>query len=105
GFDFEEDDSMTQFIARSLGDGRSLHRAEYERTFGRAIDTDFGPLLDRLRHAALIDDDGATLVLAERGKLVYDLVTLAFYPERARAWLAGRESRAAFVSVTGASGG
>ena len=100
-FDFEEDDLMTQFIARSLGDGKPLHRAEYERVFGRSIDSDFGVLLDRLRRAALIDDDGATLLLAERGKLVYDLVTLAFYPERARAWLSGRESRAAFVSVTG----
>ena len=91
---------MTQFIARSLGDGKPLHRAEYERVFERRIDADFGALLDRLRQAALLDDDGVTLELTERGRLVYDLVTLAFYPERARAWLAGREERAAFVSLT-----
>ena len=41
-----------------------------------------------------------SLVLTDRGKLVYDLVTLAFYPKRAREWLAAHESGAAFVSQT-----
>jgi oxygen-independent coproporphyrinogen III oxidase len=96
---FHEEDLMTQFVARSLGDGKPLRRADYERTFGHAIDTDFGALLDRLRRAALLEDDGHTLALSERGKLVYDLVMLAFYPEWARAWLTEREDRASFVSV------
>jgi oxygen-independent coproporphyrinogen-3 oxidase len=102
-FPFTEEDLITQFIARSLGDGQPLHRAEYERIFERTIDEDFGPLLDRLRRAALVADDGRTLVLADRGKLVYDIVTLAFYPEQARAWLMGREDRASLVTVTGPS--
>jgi hypothetical protein len=34
---------------------------------------------------------------------VYDIVTLAFYPEQARAWLMGREDRASLVTVTGPS--
>lgn len=98
-FVFADDDRMTQLVARSLGDGKPLHRAEYERTFARPIDRDFGTLLKRLRRGGLIDDDGHTLALTEQGKLVYDLVTLAFYPERARAWLAEREDRASLVTV------
>ena len=100
-FDFEHDDLMTQFISRSLGDGKPLERSQYEHTIGRPIDDDFGPLLERLRRAELVDDDGTTLLLTERGKLVYDLVMLAFYPERIRDWLAGKESRASFVSIIG----
>ena len=97
-FRFDDDDRRTQFVARSLGDGNPLVRSEYEGTFGRSVDDDFGEVLDRLRHGGLVDDDGEVIVLAERGKLVYDLVTLAFYPERARKWLEAHESGAAFVS-------
>jgi antitoxin (DNA-binding transcriptional repressor) of toxin-antitoxin stability system len=85
-------------VARSLGDGKPLVRTDYEATFGHAVDDDFGDVLDRLRAGRLIDDDGAAVVLTERGKLVYDLVTLAFYPQRAREWLTAHESGAAFVS-------
>ena len=99
-FRFEEEDRMTQFVARSLGDGHPLVRAGYEATFGRAVDDDFGAVLDRLRTGGLVDDDGESLVLSERGKLVYDLVTLAFYPQRAREWLSAHEPGAAFVSPT-----
>jgi oxygen-independent coproporphyrinogen-3 oxidase len=98
-FPMSEEDLMTQFVARSLGDGKPLVRADYERVFGRAIDDDFGEVLQRLKWASLVDDDGFLLTLSERGKLLYDLVTLAFYPARARAWLAGKESKAAFVQI------
>lgn len=98
-FRFDDDDRFTQFVARSLGDGNPLMRQEFEATFGHPIEEDFGPLLVRLKDAGLVDDDGSALVLTERGKLVYDLVTLAFYPERARAWLDAHESGAAFVSA------
>jgi oxygen-independent coproporphyrinogen-3 oxidase len=97
---FDDDDRMTQFVARSLGDGKPLVRADFEATFGRAVEDEFGDVLDLLRTGGLVDDDGAVVVLTERGKLVYDLVTLAFYPQRARVWLAARESSAAFVSAT-----
>jgi hypothetical protein len=40
--------------------------------------------------AGLVADDGGALALSELGKHLYDLVTLAFYPPRARAWLAAR---------------
>jgi oxygen-independent coproporphyrinogen-3 oxidase len=97
-FRLDEDDRKTQAIARSLGDGRPLPRADYERIFGRPIDADFGEVLASLRAGGLLEDDGATLVLSELGRLVYDLVTLAFYPRRAQEWLTRRE-RASFVQI------
>jgi len=96
-FPLAEEDRVTQFVARTIGDGKILARSHYARTFGRSIDDDFGALLDRLKSAELVEDDGERLALSELGKLVYDVVTLAFYPQRARDWLAAREGRAAFV--------
>ena len=102
-FRLDEDDRKTQAIARSLGDGKPLARAHYERIFGRPVDEDFGEVLASLRSGRLLEDDGSTLVLSELGRLVYDLVTLAFYPRRAREWLARRE-RASFVRISPAAG-
>jgi oxygen-independent coproporphyrinogen-3 oxidase len=93
-FVFLDEDRRTQFVARSLGDGLPLQRSEYERIFGRPIDDDFGPLLEALAIAGLVDDDREVVVLTERGKLVYDLITLAFYPPRAREWLESRATTA-----------
>jgi oxygen-independent coproporphyrinogen-3 oxidase len=97
-FWFDDDDRRTQFVARSLGDGNPLVRSEYGAVFGHAFEDDFGDLLGRLRVGGLVDDDGEEILLSERGKLVYDLVTLAFYPERAQQWLDSHES-AAFVAA------
>ncbi|MEO6029129.1 MAG: coproporphyrinogen-III oxidase family protein [Candidatus Binatia bacterium] len=96
-FPLAEEDRMTQFIARTIGDGKTLSRAEYAHAFGRAFDADYGELLARLTTAGLLDDDGTTIAVSELGGLLYDLVMLAFYPPRARRWLADRESRASFV--------
>jgi oxygen-independent coproporphyrinogen-3 oxidase len=96
-FPLGEEDRMTQFIARTLGDGRTLVRWQYESTFGRRIDDDFGQLLARLTSAELIEDDGEHIRLGEVGKLVYDIVMLAFYPQRARDWLAARQDRAELI--------
>lgn len=101
-FPLAEPDRVTQAIARSLGDGRPLARAHYQRLFGRPIEDDFGPLLAGLAAGGLLDDDGETLALSRTGRLVYDLVMLAFYPQRARDWLAAREPRAAFVQLPAA---
>jgi oxygen-independent coproporphyrinogen-3 oxidase len=98
-FPLDEADRMTQFVARTLGDGKTLVRDDYARTFGRPIEADFGPLLDRLHDAGLVETGGSVLALTPTGKLLYDLVTLAFYPARARAWLAEREARASFVRI------
>jgi oxygen-independent coproporphyrinogen III oxidase len=86
-----EEDRMTQFIGRSLGDGKVLSRSLYGSTFGRVLDDDYGETFGRLKKAGLIDDDGEHLTMSELGKLVYDLVTLSFYPQRAQDWLRARE--------------
>jgi oxygen-independent coproporphyrinogen-3 oxidase len=96
-FPLDEDDRKTQFIARTIGDGKTLLRAEYAHAFGRTFDADYGELLGRLTGAGLLDDHGATIALSDLGGLVYDLVMLAFYPPRAQRWLVEREGRASFV--------
>ncbi|MBT8420519.1 MAG: coproporphyrinogen III oxidase family protein [Gammaproteobacteria bacterium] len=93
-FPLAEEDRIIQFVARSIGDGTPLDRDVYSRTFGRSIDTDYREVLARLSDADLIEDDGKRIQLSETGKLVYDLVTLAFYPPRAQKWL--NEELAAF---------
>jgi oxygen-independent coproporphyrinogen-3 oxidase len=98
-FPLDEEDRRTQAVARTLGDGQKLSRAHYERIFGRSIDEDYGPVLARLDAGGLLEDDGSELSLSADGRLVYDLVTLAFYPKRARDWLASREERASFVHI------
>ncbi|MGH7898277.1 MAG: coproporphyrinogen-III oxidase family protein, partial [Candidatus Binatia bacterium] len=86
-FELDVDDRKTQYLAGSLCNALPLERSDYERTFGATVDGDFGELLDRLRRAELIDDDGTRIVLTETGKLVYDRVLLCFYPQRAKHWL------------------
>ncbi|HVN83345.1 MAG TPA: coproporphyrinogen-III oxidase family protein [Candidatus Binatia bacterium] len=94
-FPLAAEDRVTQFIARTLGDGGQLVRSHYEATFGREVDEDFGELLDRLVDADLLEDEDDRITLSESGKLLYDVVTLAFYPQRAREWLASRVGLAA----------
>ena len=96
-FRMGEADRQTQFVARSLGDGKPLERARYEATFGRSVDADFGDAIGRVVRGGLVVDDGDTLRLSESGELLYDLVTLAFYPEHARQWLIAREEQAPLV--------
>jgi oxygen-independent coproporphyrinogen-3 oxidase len=93
-FVFDEEDRRTRFVARSLGDGRALERADYARVFGRALDDDFGDAIARLRDGGLVEDDGLRVALTSTGTLVHDLVTLAFYPPRARRWLEERSRQA-----------
>jgi oxygen-independent coproporphyrinogen III oxidase len=89
-----EDDRHTLFVARTLGDGQALSRREYEAAFGHPLDADFGAVLGRLVDAELVADDGREIALTRNGRLVYDLVTLAFYPTEARDWLASRQGLA-----------
>jgi len=96
-FPMAEADRKTQFVVRSLGDGAPLPRDRYAATFGRAVDEDFGETIGRLLRGGLIIDEGTHLSLSETGRLVHDLVALAFYPDHARQWLAEREDRAALV--------
>lgn len=83
-------DLQTQFIARTLGDGKPLLLEHYAATFGRQLGDDHGETVERLLRGGLIDTDGKQIVLTETGKLFYDLVMLCFYPPQARAWLLAR---------------
>jgi oxygen-independent coproporphyrinogen III oxidase len=94
-FELSPADRKTQFVARSLGDGRPLVRAAYEAAFGTPIEVDFGEVVARLTDAGLVDDDGTALTLSQTGRLVYDRITLAFYPPEAKSWLYGRRLSAA----------
>jgi oxygen-independent coproporphyrinogen-3 oxidase len=96
-FPMTEPDRKTQFVAQSLGDGKPLGRHRYEATFGRPVDVDFGEVVPGLVRGGLLVDDGESLRLSEPGTLLHDLITLAFYPEHARKWLAEREARASLV--------
>ena len=96
-FPLAEADRKTQFVARSLGDGGSLERERYRAAFGRAVDDDYADVLPDLVRGGLVADEGARLSLSETGRLLHDLVTLAFYPPHARRWLEEREDRAPLV--------
>jgi oxygen-independent coproporphyrinogen-3 oxidase len=84
------DDLKTQFIARTLGDGNGLRLSDYASTFGNALDEDHGETVQRLLLGELLETDGEHLAMTESGKLVYDLVTLAFYPSQIKQWLLDR---------------
>ena len=81
------EDRKTQFVARSLGDGKPLARKDYEDAFGCTIDEDFGEAIERLTTNGLIQDKTTQLCLTETGKLVYDLGIVSFYPQDALEWL------------------
>jgi oxygen-independent coproporphyrinogen-3 oxidase len=80
-------DLRTQFVARTLGDGKPLARAAYEHAFGTPLEADYGDVVARLAGAGLVADRGEALELTELGRLVYDRVMLQFYPKHAIEWL------------------
>jgi oxygen-independent coproporphyrinogen III oxidase len=86
-FRLGEADLRTQFVARSLGDGKPLDRRDYQHAFGRSIEADYGEVLVRLVGAGLVSDRGDQLALSDLGRLVYDRVMLQFYPKHALDWL------------------
>ncbi len=84
------DDLRTQFVARTLGDGRGMRLAAYEATFGNPLADDHGETMERLLAGGLLETDGEYLTMSEDGKLVYDLITLSFYPGKVKKWLLDR---------------
>lgn len=89
-FPLTEEDQKTQFVARSLGDGKPLNRAAYIEAFNCAVEDDYGALLDRLHDAELVEEHEEGIVLSNTGQLIFDLITIAFYPAKAHEWLEGR---------------
>lgn len=87
------EDRKTQYIARSIGDGKPFRRDAYLTAFGTSFDEDFSSSIQRLTDNDILQDRGEDLVLTDTGKLVYDLVTVAFYPQHALDWLANKHSK------------
>jgi len=93
-FALAAEDRRLRFLGTTLGDGRPLSRSAWLDAFGMPIEAEHGPVIERLRAAELVGDAGDALVLTETGKLVHDLVTLAFYPPPTQQWLAERQEAA-----------
>ena len=88
----DESDRKAHYVARTLGDGRALDTAEYARTFGIRFEEEFSEPLDRFLAGGLVTVDGTAINLTNTGRLVYDLITEAFYPQHAQQWLAQRQN-------------
>jgi len=93
-FHLGESERKTRFIALSLGDGKPIDRQAFQESFGHSFEEEYGEPLQRLLAANLVAEDGSAIHLTETGKLVHDLVTLAFYPQHVREWLRDREDAA-----------
>jgi oxygen-independent coproporphyrinogen-3 oxidase len=91
-FVLNEEHRRTHYITRTLGSGKPLDRAHYEQRFGRRFDHDYAPILGRLIGAGLLVEEDECLTMSPSGRLVYDLVTLAFYPRELQQWLAQRHA-------------
>jgi oxygen-independent coproporphyrinogen-3 oxidase len=86
-FELGEEDRRTQFIARTLGDGKPLWRDAYRHAFGNPVESDFGAALERMFEAGLIVENDDSLSLSPIGRLAHDRVMLSFYPKHAIEWL------------------
>jgi oxygen-independent coproporphyrinogen-3 oxidase len=83
-----------RFVALTLGDGRTLSRADYQREFGTRCDDDFHAAIEQLVEAGLVREEPDEIHLTDTGKLLYDLVTRAFYPGKVRHWMDVRQDLA-----------
>ena len=84
------EDLKTQFIARTLGDGKGLDTGEYREVFHGDIRADFADVFGELAAADLIQDNQQFVMMTDTGRLLYDLVMLSFYPAHAKVWLRKR---------------
>lgn len=100
-FPLDAGGSRLRYIALTLGEGEPLDPADYTRTFGTPFEEDFATPLRLTRQAGLLAEnppttgsDTQSYVLTPEGKLVYDKVLLAFYPDEVKQWLKDREQSA-----------
>ena len=80
-----------RFITLTLGDGGDLNRTDYRKTFDCEVEDDFEDPLRVLKENDLLTEDRGQIGMTETGKLMYDLVTRAFYPESVRHWMQMRQ--------------
>ncbi|WP_372368915.1 coproporphyrinogen-III oxidase family protein [Candidatus Uabimicrobium sp. HlEnr_7] len=93
-FELGVEHQKTYFITRSLGAGKPLNYKEYHQSFDRIFKEDYEDVCQRLLKADLIFENNNTLEMTDAGKLVYDLVTLAFYPPQLQKWLEQKHAEA-----------
>ncbi len=93
-FELDEEYRKTHFLTRTLGAGKRLERRAYEQRFGNPFEDDYGPVYQRLVDADLLEESDGWIAQTATGRLVYDLVTLAFYPPRLQQWLEDRHAGA-----------
>lgn len=93
-FRLDADTRKTYHVSRTLGAGKPLNRRTYEREFGCRFDGDHGETCEHLVVAGLVSDVDDDISMTETGKLVWDLVTLAFYPRHLQEWLKERHALA-----------
>jgi oxygen-independent coproporphyrinogen-3 oxidase len=91
-FVLNDEDRRTHFITRTLGSGKPLVREAYQQRFGSRFDDDYAPIVGRLFDADLLVDEDGGVTLTRSGRLIYDLVTLAFYPHELQVWLEQRHA-------------
>jgi oxygen-independent coproporphyrinogen III oxidase len=93
-FEMGDQERRTYFITRTLGCGKRLNVQAYAEAFGCSFDDDYGHVCRQLVNAGLIERDGDQIAQTSTGRLVYDLVTLAFYPRELQRWLEERHRQA-----------
>ncbi len=91
-FVLSEEHRRTHYITRTLGSGKPLDCADYQQRFDSRFEDDYAPVLARLVGAGLLEMQDGRLAMTPAGRLVYDLVTLAFYPRELQHWLAERHA-------------
>ncbi len=97
-FALSEGEQKLRYVTLTLGDGKTLGREAYSEAFGTSVESDFAEPLTRLADAGLIEERQGAIGLTNAGRLLYDLVTRAFYPETVRRWMEERQSLAATLA-------
>lgn len=76
-----EAEAMEEFMILGLRMMKGISRAEFQRRFGRPLETVYGSALRKLKDAGLLLVDGDTVALTEHGIDVSNQVFVEFVPE------------------------
>lgn len=77
-----EEEAMEEFMILGLRMTKGISRAEFQRRFGRPIETVYGSALRKLKDSGLISIEGDTVALTELGIDVSNQVFVEFVPEQ-----------------------
>jgi oxygen-independent coproporphyrinogen-3 oxidase len=93
-FRLDDEHRKTYFVTRTLGAGKALDMPAFQRRFGCSFLDVYGSIVERLEDNGLITEKDNHLSMTATGTLVYDLITLAFYPQPLQEWLEDRHALA-----------